>query len=126
MKPSNDDTREYFRTQDGFLVMTGDPDMVWHFVAYCIGEVRGLGALVVPGGSTKSPIEVMTEHYDITVDEPSGRGKMARDYSQYLKSTYQHVSEVPDIDKLLVPYNNTTLYFGSYTATYHSLTKESA
>ena len=120
--------RQYFTTPDGFLVLTGDADMVWLFVSYCIGEVRGLGALVVPEGriDTKSPIEVMTEHYNITVDEPGGRSKMMKDYSQYLKSSYQHVSDVPDIDKLLVPYNNTTLDFGSYTATYHSLKTQTA
>lgn len=105
----------YFRTPHGLLLIRGDPNMVWHFVAYCTGEVKGPSALRVP---TRRAMDVMTQHYDSTTDEPSGRKEMVQNKRQYLKSAFQDVSSVPDIDKLLKPYSGTTLDFDSYAATY--------
>jgi hypothetical protein len=93
--------------------------MVWHFIAHCTAAVEGLPALRVP--RVKDPMAVMNEHYDSTVDQPAGRTEMIKNYRHYLKELYGDVSKVPDVDKILLPYNNTTFDFGTYTATYYSL-----
>jgi hypothetical protein len=105
----------YFRTKQGLLLIRGDPNMVWHFVAYCTGEVKGISALRVP---TRSAMDVMTQHYDSNTDELSSRKEMVKNYRQYLQRTFKDVSSVPDVDKILKPYDGTTLDFDSYSATY--------
>jgi hypothetical protein len=107
--------RTYFPTKHGLLLIRGDPSMVWHFVAYCTGEVKGPSALRVP---TRNPMDVMSQHYSSTADEPSDRKEMIKRYREYLEGFYDSVSSVPDIDKLLKPYDGTTLDFGSYSANY--------
>jgi hypothetical protein len=111
-----------FKTPKGCVVLTGDADMVWHYVAYSMVAVDGLKALT-DDYELKTPFDILTDNLNVKIDESRVNARdvdrMMHDYVAHLKSQYRGIQFVPDIDQFLQTNTGTTLDFGVYTAEYH-------
>lgn len=104
------------RTPAGWITIRGDPDNVWHLVAYC-QALEGLGSILPP---PKDPLGVMLTHLYDTKESISSETKenLILNFARRLRRKYRVVNLVPDIDKILSVIKNMTLNLGTYTATY--------
>jgi hypothetical protein len=104
------------RTPAGRITIRGDPDNVWHLVAYC-QALEGIGSILPP---PRDPLGVMLTHLYDTKESISSEAKenLILNFAQRLRRKYRMVKLVPDIDKILSVIKNMTLNLGTYTATY--------
>lgn len=110
-----------FGTPKGKVIIVGDHDMVWHYVAYSMVAVDGLRALT-DDYELKTPFDILTDNLNVKIDErrvePRDVDRMMHEYVAHLKTKYKDIQFVPDIDHILQTNADTTLDFGVYTATY--------
>lgn len=100
-----------FRTKEGVLELTGDPNNVWHLAAWCTELVDGVGALLEGEDPLLSRLYVQG-----SVLPEEDRRRLMSKLEHRLFETYRRPENIPD--RLLRVIDDAAVDFGTYTATY--------